>query len=160
MSRIFRITGKQYSAFFKKSFKFEGEILVTGNILIGYCEDIYENNPKKYPRFLSGVVADEEEIFYGLGFYKLTNDPDYIPNMVLLSNINDPYCGSWSEMNDFHMFQFQGKATIMIEQLPFSSTGAFEIEKKFEELDRSIGANQKLLHYTDYCKKSLLSEAF
>ncbi len=160
MSRTFDIRGTQYSVYLKKHFAFEGKIVVDGDDVYGYCDDIYDSNPRKYRKIIRGVALNGKERLYGLGFFKLSNDPTYTPTMVLLKNIDDPACGTWSEMNSFCMFQFQGKTPIYLTETGASGFESGEIKDIFNGLDCDMETNKRVLKNLAYCEKCLSENEF
>ena len=157
MGKLFNISGNLVfdETTEKLESSFNGRIVVEEDKIFGYCEDftIYKKNMHSQLCFLTGMIIKGNDYSHGAIIYKLSNDPHFVPIMLLSTSIIDPDNSGWSRMDGFHHFSLQGKAKITFEEIsPFPSR-ICEVCELFSKIDKTISANTELIYKLGDCEK-------
>ena len=169
MSKLFNVSGSLicYNNVVwmrgKQKSRLNGEILLEDNKIRGYCDNFLLPKQNRHPGkkddilFLTGMIVEGDKNNRGAACYVLSNHPCDMPIMFLVRDLNDLSDSSWSQMNCFENFIFQGKANLMLEEQPSFSSKAYEVLTTFSELDETIAYNSDLLYKMDDCKEYVIN---
>ena len=158
MSKIFAISGNLIGGdgvWIQPKPNFKGEIVVEdNNRIFGYCNS-YKEKSQIQRLFLTGMAIRNGNSC-GAAIYVLSNDPRYIPAMLLAADFGSCY-GGWFRLNSLNILQFQGKADLHFEELPLFSSKVYEVRTVFNRLDETIGLNKEYIYDPNNLEKYVTS---